>query len=202
MKRKKFLVFILVAMTVLATVACSGANEDADLPDESTDSTDVSVSDSNNNNDDTSTIPEEPSDSTKLYDYEDKGEIFFNYPESYSYSDDTGMLTFTNPDESLNIMVRATVNNTNDLETTTEYYESYNTFEEFSQEEITIAGYDALRISYLDDWGDHKMNTLIKFGDDADLFNGIRFEASSSAGKELLSDPKLKEMIESIRLAE
>lgn len=198
MKTKKILTLLLVAMMVLATAACSNENKDAELPDESTDSTDVSVSD----NDDTEQAPEDSSDSTKLYDYEDAGEIFFNYPESYSHSDDTGMLTFTNPDESLSVMVKATVNNVNDLESTIEYYESYSDFEEFNQEEITVAGYDALRVSYLDDWGDYKMSTLIMFGDDADLFDGISFDASSSDGKELLSDPELKKMMESVRLTE
>lgn len=202
MKTKKCLALILVAMMVLATAACSGGNKDIDTPDDAVNSPNISESDDTATSPEDSSVTEKSSESTKIYDYDDKGEIFFDYPESYSYSDDTGMLTFTNPDESLSIMVRATVNNTNDLETTTEYYESYNTFEEFSQEEITIAGYDALRISYLGDWGDHNMNTLIKFGDDADLFSGIRFDASSSAGKELLSDPELHDMIESIRLAE
>ena len=98
-------------------------------------------------------------------------------------------------------MVKATFN-TNDLENTIEYYEGYNTFEEFTQEDITIAGYDALRISYLDEWGDYQMSTLIMLGDDANYFNGISFYASSSKGKELLLDPELKAMIESVRVTE
>lgn len=184
MKTKKMLVFILVAMLLLTMSACSSENTDVD-PDV-----------------DDGTVVDEPLEGTKVYDYEDEGEIFFDYPASYSHSDNTGMLTFKNPDESLTIMVKATIANTNDLESTIEYYESYNTFEEFTQEDITVAGYDALRISYLDDWGDYQMSTLIKLGDDANSFDGISFYASSTKGKDLLSDPELKAMMESVRVTE
>lgn len=196
MKMKKWLALILVAIMMITVSACSDKSTDADVPEGEESSTDEAV------DDDSTVAPEDSSESTKVYDYEDKGELFFDYPESYSYSDDTGMLTFKNPDESLSIMVKATVNNTNDLETTTEYYESYDTYEEFTQEEVTVAGYDALRIYYLDEWGDHIMSTLIKLGDDSGLFNGISFDASSSAGEELLSDSELLAIIESVRVTE
>ena len=140
MKTKKWFAVFLVAIMLFSLSACNGGNTDADA--------DVDVG----------TVVDEPLEGTMVYDYEDEGEIFFDYPASYSHSDNTGMLTFKNPDGSLTIMVKATIN-TNDLENTIEYYEGYNTFEEFTQEDITIAGYDALRISYLDEWGDYQEAT-------------------------------------------
>lgn len=184
MKTKRWLVLLLVVIMLVSLSACNSGNTDADTD------ADVDVA-----------VNEESSQGTNVYDYEDEGQIFFDYPASYSYSDDTGMLTFKNTDKSLTIMVKATFN-TNDLENTIEYYEGYNTFEEFTQEDITIAGYDALRISYLDEWGDYQMSTLIMLGDDANYFNGISFYASSSKGKDLLSDPELNAMLESVRVTE
>lgn len=183
MKTKKWFAVFLVAIMLFSLSACNGGNTDADA--------DVDVG----------TVVDEPLEGTMVYDYEDEGEIFFDYPASYSHSDNTGMLTFKNPDGSLTIMVKATIN-TNDLENTIEYYEGYNTFEEFTQEDITVAGYDALRISYLDEWGDYQMSTLIKLGDDAMSFNGISFYASSSQGKDLLAGPELEAMLESVRVTE
>lgn len=187
MKNKKWLALILCALMVLTVAACNK-------------STDASVDDEPVVAPEGSTEPDKSSGSTKVYDYENKGELFFDYPESYSYNDDTGMLTFVNPDENLRIMVRATVNNLNDYENKLDYYKSYNTYKEFRQEEITIAGYDAFQIYYLDDWGDYVMSVLIKLGDDSGLFSGISFDASSSAGENLLSDSEMLNMIESVRI--
>lgn len=202
MKIKKHLIIFLVAIMLISLSACTNENTDVDVPKDLEDSPDVNVDDEQTVTPEESPKIDESSESTKVYDYEDKGELFFDYPSSYSFSDDTGMLTFTNPEENLRIMVKATVNNTNDLENTIEYYESYNTYEEFKQEDVTIAGYEALQISYLDDWGDYKKSILVKLADDSALFNGISFEASSSEGEELLSDSQLNSMIESIRVTE
>lgn len=198
MKTKRWLAFMLIVLLVLTVSACGGESADADEAEEVTETDEAEEAEEAEEVEET-TEAEESTGSTLVFDYRDEGEVFFDYPASYSHSDSTGLDTFMNPDETITVRFNADISE-DDVNASVEYFESYNTFEEFRQEELTIAGYEALRIYFIGDWGDYEMSTLIKLGEEAG-YSGALFYVET-AEEELLSDPEVMAMIESIRTQE
>lgn len=199
MKTKKPLTFFLMAILLISTSACNTETTDSKTDASVTEgSTTGSTTGSTASTIVSSTGDAESVEETKVFDYYDEGELFFDYPASYSHSDASGMDTFRNPDETITVRIHADINE-NDVNNTVEYFESHKTYEEFRQEDLTIAGYEAFRIYFIGDWGDYEMNTVIKLSDEAG-YNGAKFYVDTR-DETLLSSPEVNAIIESIRVA-
>lgn len=132
-------------------------------------------------------------------DYGGTGEIFFDYPADRLTFDDTfGIDTLENSDGSLRMTFMADWEESGH-EDSMDYLDGCSVYDEYEKEELTIGGYDAVRIRYIDDWGDFAENVYIYFGEDAGRYVGINIGVSASS-KTLRDSEDVELVIASVRL--
>lgn len=113
-----------------------------------------------------------PAAGDAVYDYNDKGAILFSYPSDvFTFDDDFGIDALETADGALHMTFCA--NRTQEeLETTLGNFDSYSDYEDFTKQEMMIAGYEAVQVTY-NCWGDYYIDTYIRFGEDAGEYRGI-----------------------------
>ena len=113
-----------------------------------------------------------PAAGDAVYDYNDKGAILFSYPSDvFTFDDDFGIDALETADGALRMTFFA--NRTQEeLETTLGNFDSYSDYEDFTKQEMMIAGYEAVQVTY-NCWGDYYIDTYIRFGEDAGEYQGI-----------------------------
>lgn len=140
------------------------------------------------------------------YDYDGKGQIFFDYPSDTFSVDDSAILgTIRANDGSVKITFNA-VNNyeVDGVQAQIDYINSYMTEGDVESraEDLTIAGMQARRVWHVDsDWGDLYMRTVIDFGDNAtESYDGINIAVSGSDWDRVNADD-VQAIINSIHFA-
>ena len=131
------------------------------------------------------------------------GEIYtFSYPTSTFDYDDMILPRLRAKDES--VVIRFTMQRANEsMESIIEFLDSYNTFEGYSSEDITIAGYEARRITYKDWGGEDVSKVFIDFNFTGEGTNGYRgVIAEIMSEKDLASTwtAEIKAMLETSRV--
>ncbi|MGM9554711.1 MAG: hypothetical protein ACI3V2_10425 [Faecousia sp.] len=107
-----------------------------------------------------------------VYDYNDKGAILFSYPSDvFTFDAGFGIDALETADGALRMTFYAD-RTQEELETTLGNLDSYSDYEDFTKQEMMIAGYEAVQITY-NCWGDYYIDTYIQFGDDAGEYQGI-----------------------------
>lgn len=134
-----------------------------------------------------------------IYDYESDGEIFFDYPTDQLHFDNTfGIDALENDDGSLRMTFVADWDAA-DRETTMQYMYSYSTYDEYQKEELYFGGYEAVRVTYIDEWGDYAAIVYIYFGDDAGKYVGIQVSISAYS-RELRDSAAVQSVLGTVRL--
>ena len=133
-----------------------------------------------------------------ILDYNDHGKIFFTYPmDTLTYDEFWG--TLENEDSSL-VMYFTADSTEEQREMQFEKFDSAaSVYENYKKEELTIGGYDAVRMSYMD-MGDYYVDTYISFGDNWDTFSGIYISVRSYNSLEECTCDDVEDTIRSIQV--
>lgn len=107
-----------------------------------------------------------------VYDYNEKGAILFSYPSDiFTFDASFGIDALETADGDLRMTFYAD-RTQEEFQTTLGNYDSYSDYEDFAMQEVMIAGYEAVQITY-NCWGDYYVDTCINFGEDAGEYQGI-----------------------------
>ena len=85
------------------------------------------------------------------------------------------------------------------MQITLENYESYSDYEDFTIQDVMIAGYEAVQVTY-NCWGDYYVDTYIKFGDDAGEYCGISISVCSYNSFDECRSSAVESVLYSIRV--
>ena len=100
---------------------------------------------------------------TETYNYFD--EIFVTYPSDTFFQDENAILdTIAAKDGSVKISI-ITRFSEGDHAATMEAYDSYSSYDQYTTKDLTIAGYEARMITYVDMWGDYCAEVHVNFGE-------------------------------------
>lgn len=106
------------------------------------------------------------------YDYNKKGAIFFSYPSDiFLFDDSFGIGALETADGELRMTFYANPTQ-EEFRTTLGNLDSYSDYEDFTMQDVMIAGYKTVQITY-NCWGDYYVDTYIDFGEDAGEYAGI-----------------------------
>ena len=119
---------------------------------------------------------------TGTYNYFDQ--IFITYPSDTFFEDESAILdTIAAKDGSVKIGIVANFSES-DHAATMEYYDSYSTYDQYTTRDLTIGGYEARMITYIDWWGDYSANVHVNFGEPISGNYGVNFSISSEESME------------------
>ena len=137
---------------------------------------------------------------TETYDYFDK--IFITYPSDTFFRDENAILdTIAAKDESVKLSIVVQISE-QDHDATMEYYDSYSTYEQYSSEDMTIAGYEARRITYIDMWGDYAADVHVNFGKEINGNYGVNFSITSTKSMEACTSDVVMSILNTLTVAE
>ena len=137
---------------------------------------------------------------TETYDYFDK--IFITYPSDTFFRDENAILdTIAAKDESVKLSIVVQISE-QDHDATMEYYDSYSTYEQYSSEDMTIAGYEARRITYIDMWGDYVADVHVNFGKEINGNYGVNFSITSTKSMEACTSDVVMSILNTLTVAE
>lgn len=137
---------------------------------------------------------------TETYDYFD--EIFITYPSDTFFRDENAILdTIAAKDESVKLSIVVQISE-QDHDATMEYYDSYSTYEQYSSEDMTIAGYEARRITYIDMWGDYAADVHVNFGKEINGNYGVNFSITSTKSMEACTSDVVMSILNTLTVAE
>lgn len=132
-----------------------------------------------------------------VLDYNDAGVLLFNYPtDVFTYDDIFNCLE--TEDGSLCIYFTAAWSE-EEAQQALAGLDSYSDYEDFKKEELSIAGFDATRITY-NMWGDYYVDTYISFGESSGQYYGVTISARSYNSYEECLSPEVESVIYSIQL--
>ena len=136
---------------------------------------------------------------TATYDYKSKGAIFFEYPSDTFYFDNSfGIEALENTDGSIRMTFLA-VQDAYEVDGLKGYLDLCSEFDEFEKENLTINGLSAIRVTYIDDWGDAAESVYIDLGGGAAPYLAIRIDISAYS-KELRDSDDVQNILYSIHL--
>lgn len=108
---------------------------------------------------------------TATFDFGNDGMVVFTYPtDGFTY--DEYWENLANEDQSLTISFMGDWSES-DIQADLDRFESTAGSDDYSMKKITVAGYEATRMTYSDSMG-YTVETLINFGTDANTYQGIR----------------------------
>lgn len=115
---------------------------------------------------------------TDVYNYLDQ--VYVSYPTDTFYIDDTAILdTVAAKDGSVTIGIIVQIS-AEDHDASMEYFDSYSTYDGYTTTDLTVAGYEARMITFIDDWGDYCANVHVNFGGSMSGNYGVNFSMTSS----------------------
>lgn len=119
---------------------------------------------------------------TATYNYLDT--MFITYPSDTFFEDESAILdTIAAQDKSVKIGINPQISS-EDHDATMKYYDSYSSYEQYATKNLTIAGYEARMITYVDTWGDYCANVHVNFGEKISGLYGVNFSISSTKSME------------------
>jgi len=119
---------------------------------------------------------------TATYNYLDT--MFITYPSDTFFEDESAILdTIAAQDKSVKIGINPQISS-EDHDATMKYYDSYSSYEQYATKDLTIAGYEARMITYVDTWGDYCANVHVNFGEKISGLYGVNFSISSTKSME------------------
>jgi hypothetical protein len=127
--------------------------------------------------------------------------FFMSYPSDTFAVDESAILdTLAAKDGSIKISYLLQ-HSTDSYTKGMEYFDSYESYEHYSTENLTIAGFDARRITYYDSWFGYISEVYIVFpweGDSSGNF-GVMIEITSEADLASTWTPEIRAILETIR---
>ena len=115
---------------------------------------------------------------TDILDYCDDGEIFFEYPTDYTFDNSFGIEALENSDGSVRITFLAEYDEYF-AAALKDYLDLCSEYDEFKKEELTIAGFDAEKVTYVDEWGDAYESVYIDLSSNGGKYLAIRIDVSA-----------------------
>lgn len=135
---------------------------------------------------------------TATYDYGENGEIFFDYPDSYSFERKFGVDTLKSADGSIKITFVADWG-MDDYALRMEGYEKYVAESNGVIEDgLSYAGYEAVRVTWENVLGDVTQETYILFGQGAGQYVGVNVAVTGSGIDSNSAD--IEAILHSVRL--
>lgn len=136
---------------------------------------------------------------TTEFDYNAKGEIFFDYPSSCNYEKKFGVETIKTADESVKITFVADWG-MDDYAARMEGYEKYVAESNGVIEDgLSYGGYDAVRVTWENALGDVTQETYILFGEGAGQYVGINV-AATAGSQSAIDGAEIEAILHSVRL--
>lgn len=133
------------------------------------------------------------------YDYNNSGAIFFSYPSDiFTFDASFGIDALETAEGDLRMTFYAD-RTPEEFQTTLGNYDSYSDYEDFAMQDIMIAGYKAVQITY-NCWGDYYVDTCIDFGQDAGEYAGICISVRSYNSFEECHSPAVESILYSIEV--
>lgn len=118
-----------------------------------------------------------------VYNYYDK--LYITYPTDTFKIDEEAILdTIAAKDGSVTIGIIVQLNE-GDHDSTMEYYDSYSSYDQYSTQDITVAGYEARMITYYDSWYGYCVDVHVNFGDRTGDMYGVNFSMCSEESMEV-----------------
>lgn len=115
---------------------------------------------------------------TDILDYCDDGEIFFEYPTDYTFDNSFGIEALENSDGSVRITFLAEYDEYF-AAALKDYLDLCSEYDEFKKEELTIAGFDAEKVTYVDEWGDAYESVYVDLSSNGGKYLAIRIDVSA-----------------------
>lgn len=136
---------------------------------------------------------------TDIFDYNNEGELFFEYPlDRFAFDNSFGIDTLETSDYSLRMLFSADKDEY-DREGSLNYLDACADFEDYQREELTIGGFDAIRVTYSDEFDDASASVYIDFGENAGTYLGIRVDIYADS-RELRDSSDVQNVLNSIQV--
>lgn len=140
-----------------------------------------------------------PAASDATFDYDNAGEILFSYPSAQFTVDDYWGALESGEDGYPRITFAADTND-EEKQASLDSIDTYSTVEGFSKSELKVAGNNAYRFTYEDEFGDYCTDTFIVFNTNTASYCGIWVRVTSEVSFEDSQSAVIEGIIQSMTL--